>query len=363
LKPIHFILLLLSLSGWFLFDVFRPFVQPITIAILLMFATLSVSRTIRHYVKGRTAISLVMTLLLGLIFFAPLVYMINAIALLVTHIDPVALQETIDHLAEWLQSVTIPEEILARFGMDNDTLHTHLDTLINEENIAAYLKHMLTFLGATAAHSAVFFKDMVLILIFYYFAFFYGEQIGHFIKRILPLDTAQTQLLFNELHNSMGVVFFSILATAIFEGSLFAAVILFVGLDPILLGILYGFASLVPVIGGALMWLPTALYLWYTQGAVPALTVAIYSIVVISIIADTFVKPFIIRIIDLKVLKETNAVNEILVFFSIIAGLTTYGFWGMIIGPAITTIFIAILKLYDDFQRTTKQEIYHKGTT
>jgi predicted PurR-regulated permease PerM len=149
----------------------------------------------------------------------------------------------------------------------------------------------------------------------------------------------------------MGVVFFSILATAIFEGSLFAAIVYFFNLDAILLGILYGFASLVPVVGGALMWVPTALYLWVTQGSSQALIVASYSIIVISVIADTFIKPVIIKAIDHKLLKETQAVNEILVFFSIIAGLSTFGFWGMILGPAITTIFIAILKLYDQLQQ------------
>ena len=43
MKPQHFIVLLLVISGWFLYDVFRPFVQPIAIAVLLMFATLSIS--------------------------------------------------------------------------------------------------------------------------------------------------------------------------------------------------------------------------------------------------------------------------------------------------------------------------------
>jgi len=146
------------------------------------------------------------------------------------------------------------------------------------------------------------------------------------------------------------------LATAIFEGALFAIITGVFGLNMILMGILYGFASLVPVIGGALMWIPVSIYLWITEGSTPALIVIAYSIIVISIIADTFIKPVIIKEIDYKLLKETQAVNEILVFFSIIAGLTTIGFWGMIIGPAVTTIFIAILKLYDQIQSTIKEQ-------
>jgi len=353
-KPQYFIILLLLISCYFVYQVFHPFMQNIAIAILLMFATLGISKPFWNHFSKRWQVSAVMTLLLGIMFFAPLVYMINAIAIMVTHIDPIAIHELVVKTANYLQSISLPTELLSRFGIDLDSVNSAITNIFSEENISKYIKNTIAFLGSMAAHSAVFFKDMVLILIFYFFAFLYGEQIGHAVKRLLPLDTAQTQLLFNELHNSMGVVFFSILATAIFEGTLFAIIVLYFGLDAILLGILYGFASLVPVVGGALMWVPTSIYLWVTQGGTQAIIMALYSIVVISIVADTFIKPIIIKEIDHKMLKETNAINEILVFFSIIAGLTTYGFWGMIIGPAITTVFIAILKLYEQFQNQSK---------
>ncbi len=350
MKPQHFIILLLAVSGYFLYTVFRPFMQDIVIAVLLMFATLGISRPLWHYFRKRWQVSAIMTLLLGTIFFAPLVYMINAFALMVTQIDPDTISDLVSRIADYFQSVELPAEFLEQFGVHAETVTDAITTTFSEESITRYVKHVLAFMGSLATHSAVFFKDMVLILIFYFFAYLYGEDLGRALKRLLPLDTAQTHTLFNELHNSMGVVFFSILATAIFEGSLFAIIVAFFGLDPILLGILYGFASLVPVVGGALMWVPTAIFLWMTKDSSAALIVALYSVIVISVIADTFIKPMIIKEIDVRLIKETHAVNELLVFFAIIAGLTTYGFWGMILGPAIVTIFIAILKLYEQFQ-------------
>ena len=356
MKPQYFIVLLLIISGWSVYFVYKPFMQDIAIAILLMFATLGISKHLSKHLKKRWHISAIMSLLLGAMFFAPLVYLINAIALIVTQIDPIFIQENVEKLASYLQTISLPKKLLEQMSIDPQNIYTALADVFSEENINSYLKYTISYFGSLAAHSAVFFKDMVLILIFYFFAYLYGENVGHFIKRILPLDTAQTQLLFNELSNSMGVVFFSILITAIFEGALFAIIAGIFDLNMILMGILYGFASLVPVIGGALMWIPVSIYLWVTQGSTPALIVVAYSIIVISIIADTFIKPVIIKEIDYKLLKETQAVNEILVFFSIIAGLTTIGFWGMIIGPAVTTIFIAFLKLYDQIQSTTKEQ-------
>ena len=350
MKAQYFIILLLIISGWSVYYVYKPFMLDLSIAILLMFATQAISKHLSKYLKRRWQISIIMTMLLGAMFFAPLVYLINAIAIMVTQIDPAALQVHVEKFAHYLQALSLPTKLLEQISIDPKSIHAALTDIFSAENINGYIKYIFSYFGSLAAHSAVFFKDMVLILIFYFFTYLYGEDVGHFIKRILPLNTAQTQLLFNELSNSMGVVFFSILATAIFEGALFAIITGFFGLNMILMGILYGFASLVPVIGGALMWIPVSIYLWATAGSTAALIVVIYSIIVISIIADTFVKPVIIKEIDYKLLKETQAVNEILIFFSIIAGLTTIGFWGMIIGPAVTTIFIAFLKLYDQIQ-------------
>ena len=44
---------------------------------------------------------------------------------------------------------------------------------------------------------------------------------------------------------------------------------------------------------------------------------------------------------------DDTKMNELVIFFSIIAGLATYGFWGMILGPAITAFFLTILKLFE----------------
>ncbi len=142
----------------------------------------------------------------------------------------------------------------------------------------------------------------------------------------------------------MSVVLYSILATAVLEGFLFGVFISFFGYDGILLGVLYGFASLIPVIGGLIMWLPVAIYEIFTGSTGNALAIVAYSIVVISIVADTFIKPVIIKYINQKVVKTPTKVNEILIFFAIVAGLSTFGFWGgMIIGPAMVTFFYIII--------------------
>ena len=78
----------------------------------------------------------------------------------------------------------------------------------------------------------------------------------------------------------------------------------------------------------------------------------------ISIVADTFIKPIIIKVIKEDLLKSTIEINEIVIFFSILAGMSTYGFWGMILGPAITSFLIAITKVYIDYNKAEQIKKY-----
>ncbi len=103
----------------------------------------------------------------------------------------------------------------------------------------------------------------------------------------------------------MEIVFYSILVTAIFEGILFGAMVSFFGFDGLLFGIIYGFASLIPIVGGAIVWMPLSLFAWSSINANAGIFIALYSIVVISIIADTFIKPIIIKYVKDNILKSS----------------------------------------------------------
>ena len=48
---------------------------------------------------------------------------------------------------------------------------------------------------------------------------------------------------------------------------------------------------------------------------------------------------------SLSVDEQKEKINELIIFFAIIAGLATFGFWGMIIGPAITVLFLTLMKI------------------
>jgi len=315
---------------------YEPFLMIIAIASLLAMATYNLNFKLYGVTKNRHLAAVLSTMLLSLLLFGPIVYTITSVGSIVNNFD----FSMIERVQAYLHTLDYKLPTPLAF------MQAPLDDFINSLNIAQLSSTALSYFGSIGKNSAGFLKDMLLIVVFFFFALLNGKDLVDYFKSVMPIDAKEVNIVFTEVTNVMSVVFYSILLSAILQGALFSFIGMYFGYDGLLLGIFYGFASLIPVIGGAIMWIPLCAIEVAHGNTTTAIIIATYSIVVISIIADTFIKPLIIKYINDKMVKTPTAVNELLIFFAIFAGLTTFGFWGMILGPAITTLFISLLKLY-----------------
>lgn len=339
MKPQYFLIALSIVTIFFMFQLFSPFLKPMIVALLLAVATNSMNIYFKRHIPNQFVSASLMTVILTTIFFVPVLYCIFSFASLINKIDQRALFEIFEVTKNWVQNM--PDDFIF--------IKDQLNTILQKVDIPEFIQNLFSIGAFLGKNSAKFIIDMVMILVFFFFFTFYSTNLAHYFKDALPLKKEDSNALFYESSNVMSVVLYSILATAVLEGFLFGIFISFFGYDGILLGVLYGFASLIPVVGGLIMWLPVAIYEVFTGSTGNAIAIIVYSIVVISIIADTFIKPIIIKYINQNVVKTPTKVNELLIFFSIVAGLSTFGFWGMIIGPAMVTFFISLMQLLKKF--------------
>ena len=339
MKPQYFLIALTMTTLFFMYELFNPFIKPMIVALLLAVATNSMNNYFKKSITNNFLSSILITVILTALFFIPVLYCIFSFASLINQIDQKALFEIFKTTQAWVEQ--LPQ--------DFNLIKEHLNNILDKVNIPEFIQNLFSIGAFLGKNSAKFIIDMVMILIFFFFFNFYSSSLANYFKDAMPLKREDSNALFYESSNVMSVVLYSILATAILEGVLFGVFISLFGYDGILLGVLYGFASLIPVVGGLIMWLPVAIYEIFAGTTTNAITIVVYSIVVISIIADTFIKPIIIKYINQKILRTPTKINELLIFFSIVAGLSTFGFWGMIIGPAMVTFFISLVQLLKKF--------------
>ena len=337
MRPQYFLFMLFAFALYWMYALYHAYWMPILIGSLLAISTANIQKKLLQIFKSDFTATFMSSLLLAILLFAPLGYFLTTLTIKLHSLDVNSFSFVHEKLEVWIGN--LPDSL--------EFLKTQLKELIDYNNLRLIVGNSIGIAASLGKYSATFLKDAFLIIVFYFFAQYYGKTIMHYLIKIIKLPQQDTTLLSLEISNVMSVVFYSIIATATLEGALFGVMISLIGYNGLLFGIMYGFASLIPIVGGALMWVPFIIYELSLGHDANALFIAVYSIIVISVIADTFIKPLIIKYINLKFIKASTNINELLIFFSILAGLTTFGFWGMVLGPAITAFFMALLKLYE----------------
>jgi len=333
---LKFLTILTLIIGYFVYLTYQPYLFDILIAVLLALSFGKINVLLHRYVKNKYILVGINTFAVAFLFFGPFIYFIIEIGKYIAHFDP--------HI---IKIITLKAQDLLTYLPD--FLSEKIKNYLQPEKITEIYNKILPIIGSLTAKSAIFIKDAFLIVVFFFFVVLYGEKIALFFKKIIPLPENQINSLFFNISEVMSVVLSSTILTALLEGVLFGFIVSFYGLNFFFFTIMYAFSSLIPIIGGIIMWGPVSLYLYSIGNIKGAIIVALYSIVVISIIADTFIKPMIIAMIK-KTFGSEVEINSLLIFFAIVAGLSSFGLWGIIIGPAVTTLFISILKFYEGYK-------------
>ena len=317
---------------------FSPFLMVIAIGVLMAVATSGLHAKVTKLCRGRRTLASVLSLfLLCALFFVPFIYAVIEIAKNAASFDMARLNDALSYV----QSLNI------KLPGPFEKFDTQFRSFLANLDVAGVAKQIISYLSVVGKSSAKFIVDMVLIIVFCFFAYLYGESFKRFFKKILPVEPAQIDYIFSETANTMSVVFYSTIFNAVLQGFLFSIIAGIFGFDALLMGVLFAFCSLIPAVGGALIYVPTALYVLAGGSTSGAIVIMTYCVILISTLADSFVKPLVIKFINSRLVENPANINEMLIFFSMLSGISTFGFWGVILGPAILTLFIAVLNLYD----------------
>ncbi|WP_104747625.1 AI-2E family transporter [Helicobacter cetorum] len=246
-------------------------------------------------------------------------------------------------LISWFKVAVL--ELLSHFPTISEGARKLLEN-INASSVTSSLFKISSYIGK---YSLKLITDTAFVLGLLFFFFYYSERFYHYLLGVLPLETKQSEGIFQEVAGILRIVLLTSMITVFLEGLAFGVMIVWFGHDGLFLGILYGLASLVPIVGGALIWVPVVVYELYYGHVNSAIFITAYSILLIGVLIDSVVKPILIVFIKQRMFKTTLKINEMLIFFSMIAGISQFGFWGIAVGPTITAFFIALLRLYESY--------------
>ncbi|MCL4405050.1 AI-2E family transporter [Patescibacteria group bacterium] len=165
-----------------------------------------------------------------------------------------------------------------------------------------------------------------------------SQKIHEAIVKISPLKHDDTEKILDKLYK---------MASSAVRGSLVMAVVqgVFIGIgfylfglpNPVLWGATAMICALVPLIGVAIVVLPTVVIVWLSGNVGIAIGFAIWGLVLPGLI-DDFLRP---KLID----RGTN-ISQLLILFSVIGGITVLGPLGFILGPLALSLFLTLIEIY-----------------
>jgi predicted PurR-regulated permease PerM len=338
-----FALVAVGLLSLALVRIVYPFAGPILWGLLLAFMLAPVNQALVGALGGRAGLAaLLLTIASVLLILLPAVLLgvafANQAGELVARIQGLAERHHIAGLGDVLRIPMLDRAIQglgAHVPLSADRIQSWL-----VEGGQGLLRTLVLASGVIFAGALGAVVQFVLTLFLLFFFLRDGEDLVRRAVRLIPMDPGRKAMLLGHVGAVTHAVVLGTLLTAVAQGVLMGIGFALVGLpSPVVFGVLTAIASLVPLVGTALVWVPAVAVL-FAQGRMgAAIFLAIWSIVLVGM-ADNVLRPLVV--------SGRAQIATLPIFLGLMGGLSAFGAIGIVLGPAIVALSIALLRYAEE---------------
>ena len=217
-----------------------------------------------------------------------------------------------------------------------------------EQYISAILEFLLGQLLSVGQGAFQFMLGLGVMLYLTFFLLRDGPALTDRIGDMIPLEESKRHILMERFLAVIRATIKGSLVIAVIQGALGGLV--FWALDirgALLWAVLMGVSSLIPAIGTGFVWVPVALYLLVTGAITQGIILILCGVFVISMV-DNVVRPILVG-------RDTR-MPDYVVLITTLGGLQLFGINGIIIGPLVAALFIAIWSIFSDMHDVHEPE-------
>ena len=183
---------------------------------------------------------------------------------------------------------------------------------------------------------------ITLVLAFWtmYYVLLEWPKMALHLERVLPLDPRHTRALMLEFREVGRSAFIGTIGTAVVQGVLAWVGFAIAGVpQPVTWGAVTMMASFIPVVGTAMVWVSAGFFLLWQGHIGWAVFVFAWGSLVVMAASDYVVRP--------RLVGGKGQGHPLLMLVALIGGIEVFGLAGLIAGPVVMSLFVAILRIYE----------------
>lgn len=232
-----------------------------------------------------------------------------------------------------------PADLLQQFNDFITSLEERLGyNLFTPENLAALPKAGSNILQVLGNSVYSFVINVIVILFVLYYMLLNNDSFETAIREVLPFKEENKQILAEETRLIIQANAVGIPLLAIIQGVFAYFGYLFFGIESaILYAILTAFSTILPIIGTMIIWVPLGVSIMLTGDYANGAALLVYGLIVIGGVDN--VARFLLQ-------KKLADIHPLITVFGVLIGIPMFGFWGVIFGPLLLSLFILFFNMF-----------------
>jgi predicted PurR-regulated permease PerM len=321
---------LVLLTGYLAFIVIRPFLASLAWATVfaMMFHRVHVELAPRI---GPNRAALATTLMAAVLIVAPAVMLVSVLAREVP--------EVIDYVQQ--VSLTAPEQIERIWEVMRRRSPVPLPedpTAMLREGVQRGLAFLAPRAGAVVADVLATLGSLFVMLFALFFLLRDGSAIGRQVRDLLPLPDRERDRLITDTRDLVIASVGAGLLVAAVQGAIGGLAFWLLGIQaPVIWGVAMAMCALIPVVGTAIVWVPTALWLIFQGDIGRSIVLVLVGVVGIGMV-DNILRPLL--------LSGRTSASGLVIFLGLLGGVSAFGFIGLVLGPIVLVTAGSLLAVF-----------------
>jgi predicted PurR-regulated permease PerM len=256
---------------------------------------------------------------------------------------------------EWLSSlgpggpghavVAAVSGVTSRLGVPPDEVTARARELA--ESAATSATTAAALMVATAASAGL---SLLFAMLSMHFILRHWRTVTLGAQEVFPLRPDYTAALFAEFRRVGRSTLLGTIGTGLAQGLLATLGFWITGVPyPVFFGAATAVASLVPVVGAALVWLPAGIVMILLGHPVRGALELVWGSVIVAIVSDYVIRP--------RLVSGGGHLPQLVTFAALLGGVQVFGLKGLIVGPVLMALAVATLRLYASETRKRRAQL------